>query len=86
MVSPEIFPVIKETHQWFYYPVRWESEDWYDKYMPEGFIEEVIQTIGKVMLWFAIIAAILSPILLLKTIKRHLEEKSGNHDAKFINK
>lgn len=66
MISPEIYSAVKETHDWFYYPVRWEKSDWYDSYYPSGIIQETLHAIGKIMLWFAIIGALLSPILLMR--------------------
>jgi len=62
--NPQIYSVIYETHDWFYYPVRWAKDDWYDKYTPNGIFQISLNFIGKIALWLAVIAAILSPIVL----------------------
>ncbi|MEK6856248.1 MAG: hypothetical protein AABX66_03770, partial [Nanoarchaeota archaeon] len=65
-VSPEIYSAIQSTHVWFYYPVRWQASDWYDKYTPNTTFQSFLNLIGKIMLWLAVIIAILSPILVIK--------------------
>jgi len=67
-LKSQSFALIKNTHDWFYYPVRWEKNDWYDKYYPETLFQSLLQLIGKIALWIAIITAILAPILLLYEI------------------
>lgn len=54
-LNPSVLQAVYSTHDWFYYPVRWEKADWYDKYVPEGFFQTVFNLIGKLFLWLAII-------------------------------
>ncbi len=63
--SSSIYKYISDTHDWFYYPVRWAKNDWYDKYSPQGIFQITFNSFGKLFLWIAIILAILSPILLI---------------------
>lgn len=65
---PELYPTVYGTHEWFYYPVRWQGTDWYDKYTPNGIFQELFNNIGKAMLWLAVILALLSPLVILKEL------------------
>jgi 4-amino-4-deoxy-L-arabinose transferase-like glycosyltransferase len=67
-VHPEIYPILANTHDWFYYPVRWAKNDWYDKYTPDGLFQELFNNVGKFMLWAAVILALLSPLLILREL------------------
>lgn len=69
-IHPSLFATIYNTHDWFYYPVRWNKSDWYDKYQPNALWEVILHTFGKGVLWLAIIAACLSPLLLLREFIR----------------
>ncbi|MBU0760855.1 MAG: glycosyltransferase family 39 protein [Nanoarchaeota archaeon] len=64
--NPQIYSVIYQTHDWFYYPVGWAKDDWYDKYTPSGIFQISLNRIGKTALWIAVITAMLSPVVLLK--------------------
>lgn len=65
-LNPQVYPAIYNTHEWFYYPVRWEKADWYDKYVPEGFAQIMFNMIGKAFLWISILLALLSPWFLYR--------------------
>lgn len=65
---PELYTTIYGTHEWFYYPVRWQGKDWYDKYTPDGIFQELFNNIGKAMLWLAVIIGLLSPLVILKEL------------------
>ncbi len=69
-ISPRLYPLIYETHEWFYYPVRWAKSDWYDKYTPQGIIQNTLHLLGKIMLWLAVILALLSPIFVVNEFLR----------------
>lgn len=66
--SPQIYNYIYQTHDWFYYPVRWAKSDWYDKYYPEGVFQILLNSTGKLFLWIAILLALLFPILLIREL------------------
>ena len=68
IVKPSMYQMIKQTHDWFYYPVRWEKNDWYDKYTPKGFFQVGLNSLGKLFLWLAVIFAIISPVLLVREL------------------
>lgn len=68
LIHPEIYSIIQDTHEWFYYPVRWAKNDWYDKYTPEGPFQELFNNLGRFVLWLAVVLALLSPILILKEL------------------
>jgi len=72
-VSPVIYDYIYQSHDWFYYPVRWAKNDWYDKYSPQGAFQVTFNSIGKLFLWIAIILAIISPIFLLIELFKNQE-------------
>lgn len=63
--SSSIYNYIINTHEWFYYPVRWAKNDWYDKYSPQGIFQITFNSLGKLFLWIAVILAIFSPVLLI---------------------
>ena len=65
-LSPRLYPLIYDTHEWFYYPVRWAKPDWYDKYIPRGILQISLHALGKLMLWIAVILALLSPVFLIR--------------------
>ncbi len=65
-LSPRVIPVIYETHDWFYYPVRWAKSDWYDKYTPQGAFQVILHLSGKIMLWIAILTAFIIAILVIR--------------------
>ncbi len=65
-LSPKIIPAIYETHDWFYYPVRWAKSDWYDKYTPQGAFQVILHLSGKIMLWIAVLAAFIISILVIR--------------------
>lgn len=58
-LSPQVFPAIYETHDWFYYPVRWAKSDWYDRYTPQGLFQVLLHLIGKTVLWIAVFGSFL---------------------------
>jgi len=63
-VNSQMYSVIDSTHQWFYYPVGWKG-DRYDSYQLDYFYKKVMHKLAYLVLWLAILIAILSPILLL---------------------
>ena len=65
-LSPRVIPAIYETHDWFYYPVRWAKSDWYDKYTPQGVFQVILHLSGKVMLWIAVLTAFIISILVIR--------------------
>lgn len=84
-ISPQLYAPIYATHEWFYYPVRWMANDWYDKYSSEGFFQDFIQAIGVFMLWASIVLALLSPLLLFSELYKNLssqqsDKNQSNHE------
>lgn len=69
-LDPSLFATVYSTHDWFYYPVRWAKDDWYDKYYPQTTFQTFFNSTGKTFLWLAIIIALLSPILLIYELFR----------------
>lgn len=65
-IDPRLYSAIYDTHEWFYYPVRWAKSDWYDKYTPQGMFQILLHSAGKFFLWVAIIIALLSPFVLIR--------------------
>ena len=63
-VKSQVFQAIDSTHQWFYYPVMWKGER-YDSYKLDTFFKQTLQNIAYVILWIAIIIALLSPLLII---------------------
>ena len=74
-LSPGIYHYIYQTHDWFYYPVRWEKSDWYDKYSPRGLFQTLLNSTGRLFLWIAIILAILSPLFLFFELYKNFGQK-----------
>jgi len=72
-IHPQIYSYIYQTHDWFYYPVRWAKNDWYDKYYPEGTLQFLLNSAGKLFLWIAILLALLSPILLIRELIKEVQ-------------
>lgn len=64
-LSPRLFPAIYETHDWFYYPVRWAKPDWYDRYRPQGVFQASLQVGGKTMLWAGVFGALAIAMFLI---------------------
>lgn len=71
-LSPRVFPAIYDTHDWFYYPVRWAKPDWYDHYRPEGVFQVVLQVSGRAMLWLAVFSALAIALFLMGLFARVL--------------
>lgn len=67
-INQNLFPLIYQTHEWFYYPVRYWHNNFYDSYSPEGLFQTILHSLGKLFLWIAVILALLSPILLLRIL------------------
>ncbi len=80
-LNPRVIPAVYETHDWFYYPVRWEKPDWYDKYTPTGISQVLLHLSGKLMLWIAVCGALLIAFVVIRLFVRSLplqtESSSG---------
>ncbi len=74
-LDPRLYSAIYDTHEWFYYPVRWAKPDWYDRYTPRGTLQILLNSLGKFFLWIAIVIALLSPFLL---IREFVKNKTSN--------
>ena len=48
------------THTWFYYPVRYKAEDWFDKYKTHNSFDSLLDKIAHIILYLTILIAILS--------------------------
>jgi len=48
------------THSWFFYPVRYQAETWFDKYETHGAFDSLLDLIAHLILYIAILIAILS--------------------------
>ena len=66
-LNPQIYQFIYQTHEQFYYPVRWKKA-WYDKYEPQGVFQTSLNSIGKVALWLAVILAFIIPIIIIRRL------------------
>ena len=60
--------MIKQTHQWFYYPVGWEGER-YDSYALDTFNKKFLHYAAYLILLISVLIAILSTILMYKELK-----------------
>ena len=60
--NPQLFSLVDSTHEWFYYPVLWKG-DRYDSYETDTLFKKSLNSFGYLVLWIAIIIAILSSIL-----------------------
>ncbi|MFA5992299.1 MAG: glycosyltransferase family 39 protein [Candidatus Pacearchaeota archaeon] len=74
-LNPAIYSYIYDTHEFFYYPVRWEKNNWYDRYTPDGTIQILLNILGKWVLWIAIVLAILAPFFLIPEIIPEIRKK-----------
>lgn len=73
VIKPGIYEYVQSTHDWFYYPLRY-LKDSYDDYKIHGFMYRIIDLIGHIILYFAIIISILTPIYLIYLLKKDNEE------------
>ena len=74
-LSPRVFPAIYETHDWFYYPVRWAKRDWYDRYRPDGLFQISLQMSGRAMLWLGVFSAMAIALFLIVLFVRSLKHE-----------
>jgi 4-amino-4-deoxy-L-arabinose transferase-like glycosyltransferase len=77
-IHPEAYSFIYQTHDWFYYPVRWAKDDWYDKYTPKGFLQVTFNTIGRIFLWAAVLLALIFPFILFYEIFKSKKDYDKN--------
>ncbi len=73
-LKPQIYSLIDDTHEWFYYPVMWEGER-YDSYELDTFGKNFLHNFGYLVLWIYIIIAWLSPLLLIKELFPEISKK-----------
>ena len=52
------------THNWFYYPLRYEGES-FDDYKTEGFFDTALDKIAHFILYLEILIVLLTPLLLI---------------------
>ncbi len=64
VVKQGIYEYIQSTHDWFYYPLRYQREA-YDDYDPKGIFDNILDFVGHIILWFAILISILTPFYLI---------------------
>lgn len=74
-IKSALYPLIYQTHDWFYYPVRWAKNDWYDKYTPNGTFQVILNSTGRLFLWAAVILAILSSIICFLEVNKSFKSK-----------
>jgi 4-amino-4-deoxy-L-arabinose transferase-like glycosyltransferase len=64
--DPQLVNEIYKTHEWFYYPVGWWHNNFYDSYVPQGFFQKSLNLLGKLALWVAIILSLLISLIPIK--------------------
>ncbi len=83
--KPQILNLVDQTHMFFFYPVRWALKNQiYDSYAPKGVIDNSIDILAHLMLYLAILIALLSPIFIVyklyETFKKSNQSESNNED------
>lgn len=83
--KPQILNLVDQTHMFFFYPVRWAIKDRiYDSYTPKGIIDNSVDIAAHLILYLAILIALLSPLFLLyliyETFKKDKQIKSSDED------
>ncbi|MDD5133551.1 MAG: glycosyltransferase family 39 protein [Candidatus Nanoarchaeia archaeon] len=74
LVKPAIYDYVINTHEWFYYPVRYNKES-FDQYEVHNFFYRILDIFGHIVLYFAILASLLIPIYLVYLLAKDKEGK-----------
>jgi hypothetical protein len=75
--NPQIFSLVDSTHEWFYYPVLWKG-DRYDSYETDTFFKKSLNSFGYLILWIAIIIAILSSIIPIWELRKDKSHQTNS--------
>lgn len=78
-IKPDIYAYIQSTHDWFYYPLRY-FKDSFDTYKVDGFLNNIIDLFGHIVLYFSIILSLLTVIYLFYLLKK---DDGGTEEDKF---
>lgn len=63
LINEGIFDIIKQNRVWFYYPVRYKLDDWFDKYKTHNKFDAILDKLAHFILYISILIAISSIIL-----------------------
>ncbi|MBU2633712.1 MAG: glycosyltransferase family 39 protein [Nanoarchaeota archaeon] len=59
-LKQSVLDVADSTHIWFYYPVRYKADDWFDKYQTHNSFDSLLDKFAHIILYLSIFIAILS--------------------------
>ena len=65
VTQPQIFDVVDSTHDFWMYSVGYTDKNTYDSYTPKSIFDKILNGLGYVALYSAILFALLSPVLLI---------------------
>jgi len=66
-LKPQIYQLIDNTHEWFFYPVMWK-EDRYDSYDLDTFWKSFANNFAYIILWLYVFVTLLVPFVLVKEL------------------
>lgn len=59
-LKQSILDVADSTHIWFYYPLRYKADDWFDKYKVHNSFDKLLDKFAHIILYLSIFIAIIS--------------------------
>lgn len=77
-LNARVLSTVYDTHDWFYYPVRWAKSDWYDKYIPQGMFQVILHLCGKLMLWISVLGALIIAGMVIRAFVQALPRTTSS--------
>ncbi len=74
LLKSNIINLADSTHEWFYYPLRYEGKESFDDYKTKNFLDKILDFLAHIVLYIEILIALASIIIIIYLLIK--EEKT----------